>query len=209
MGSNGSGKTTLARCLNGLLGPTGGSVKVEGSDDRRVLHRRVGLVFQDPNQQMTSLTAERELAFGLENIGVQPEEMRARVDAYLRLFQFADRKDQRPSALSGGERQRLAIASVMILEPHFLVLDEATSLLAARPRINILELILKLRLEHNVGVILITQYPAEALQGDRLIVLHQGEVVLDDQPATVFKQSKDLVRLGVAIPTSEKLRMTP
>lgn len=212
MGSNGSGKSTLARCLNGLLAASSGEVKVDGvrSNDtpsRQELRRKVGLVFQNPNLQMTSLTVERELAFGLENIGMERDEMRARVDEYIEMFGFEDRRGDPPSSLSAGEKQRLAIASVMILQPSYLVLDEATSLLAVRSRTSILELVIALRKQQGIGVILITQYPAEARLGERLMVMHQGCIAFDDQPDSVFRHGAELSRMGVAIPMNERLKV--
>jgi energy-coupling factor transport system ATP-binding protein len=212
MGSNGSGKSTLARCLNGLLVPTAGVVKVDGvktddAVDRQKIRRKVGLVFQDPNLQMTSLTVEREIAFGLENIGMMHDEMHARVDEYIQMFGFENRRGDPPSSLSAGERQRLAIASVMILQPSYLVLDEATSLLAARSRSSILEMVFALRSQQNIGIILITQYPSEAQLGERLVVMHQGRIVFDDLPDRVFRHGDALLRMGVAIPVNERLRV--
>ncbi|MEK9136115.1 MAG: ATP-binding cassette domain-containing protein [Bacteroidota bacterium] len=212
MGSNGSGKSTLARCLNGLCKPTGGSVLVDGfrTDDdarSREIRRKVGLVFQDPNLQITSVTVERELAFGLENIGTGPEEMRERVEKYLGLFGFNGKNDVSPSSLSAGERQRLAVASVMILEPSYLVLDEATSLLSVRSRNAMLDLVRDIRMQASVGIILITQFPREAMLGERLLVMHEGRLVFDGSPGEVFKNVESLLQMGVPVPTSERLRV--
>lgn len=212
MGSNGSGKSTLARCLNGLLVPTSGEVKVNGFptgavSSNREVRGRVGLVFQDPNLQMTSVTIERELAFGLENLCMERDEMQKRVNDYLRKFSFKDRKDDPPSSLSAGERQRLAVAAVMILKPSYLVLDEATSLLSSRSRIALLELVIGLHREQGITLILTTQYPSEALLGERLMVLHEGRIVFDDQPRSVFRHSEELVRMGVSIPIQERMRL--
>lgn len=212
MGSNGSGKSTLARGLNGLLTPTTGTVIADGLNTqnpaaRHEIRRKVGLVFQDPNLQMTSVTVERELAFGLENLRTDWEEMHSRVEEYLGLFGFKARRDDPPSSLSAGERQQLAIASVMILTPSYLVLDEATSLLAARTRSLILNMVSTLRQRHHVAVILITQYPSEALLGERLIVIHEGKIMFDDQPERVFQHADVLVRMGVPVPLRERLRV--
>lgn len=212
MGSNGSGKSTFARCLNGLLVPTLGEVTVDGflTKDSASCHevrRRVGLVFQDPNLQMTSATVERELAFGLENVRMDRSEMRKRVGEYLRLFGFEERKDDPPSSLSAGERQQLAVGAVLILKPSYLILDEATSLLSARSRRTLLDLVIGLHRAHGISLILITQYPSEAQLGERLLVLHQGNIVFDDHPDNVFRQGDTLVRMGVAIPVRERLSM--
>jgi energy-coupling factor transport system ATP-binding protein len=212
MGSNGSGKSTLARCLNGLLRPSAGSVVVDGLGTHdptavRKIRRRVGLVFQDPNLQMTSVTVERELAFGLENVGTATEEMRSLVDEYVHLFGFVEKRNNPPSSLSAGERQRLAIASVMILKPSYLVLDEATSLLSARSRTAILDMVLALRQQHRVAILLITQFPSEALRGERLVLLHNGDIAFDDLPDHVFRHGKELIKMGVPVPLRERLRI--
>ncbi len=212
MGSNGSGKSTLARCLNGLLIPTTGTVIVDGarSDDpvsRFEMRRKVGLVFQDPNLQMTSATIERELAFGLENIRMNPDEMHARVGEYLKVFGFEHRRGDSPASLSAGERQRLAVASVMILKPSYLLLDEATSLLAMKSRMAIMAMVTELRRQHKIAVIQITQYPSEALLGERLVVLHEGNIVMDDTPEHVFRHGATLLQLGVPIPMRERLKV--
>jgi energy-coupling factor transport system ATP-binding protein len=212
MGSNGSGKSTLARCLNRLYKPTGGAVLVDGlrtDDDGRCreICRKVGLVFQDPNLQMTSATVERELAFGLENIGTGPKEMREKVEEYLGLFGFKGKNEASPSSLSAGERQRLAVASVLILEPSYLVLDEATSLLSVRSRNAMLDLVRVIRERSSVGIILITQFPREAILGERLLVMHEGRFVFDGSPAEVFKNVEPLLQMGVPVPVSERLRV--
>lgn len=208
MGSNGSGKSTFARCLNGLLLPISGEVKVDGFStinliSNRDIRRKVGLVFQDPNLQMTSATVERELAFGLENICMDREEMRMRVNECLREFGFEERKDDPPSSLSAGERQRLAVASVLLLNPSYLILDESTSLLSAGSRTVLLDLVIAMHRQRQITLILITQYPSEALLAERLLVLHGGRIVQDDAPNIVFKHGKDLMRMGVSIPVHE------
>jgi energy-coupling factor transport system ATP-binding protein len=212
MGSNGSGKSTLARCFNGLLSPTSGQVNVDGwttSDpgERLKILRRTGLVFQNPHLQMTSVTIERELAFGLENIGMPPAEMHETVHDSLKEFGFLDRKHEPPSILSGGEMQMLALASVMILKPSYLILDEATSLLSVRSRVSIMRKVLELRKKLGIGVVIITQFPSEALLAERLAVLHGGNIVFDDKPGEVFRNAKALSEMGVPIPIRERLRM--
>jgi energy-coupling factor transport system ATP-binding protein len=212
MGSNGSGKSTLAQCLNGLLMPTGGYVSVDGLRTDEVarlpeIRKRVGLVFQDPHSQMISLTIERELAFGLENIAMPSHEMHALVNDTLDEFGFRDRMNESPFSLSGGEMQRLALASVMILKPSYLILDEATSLLSIRSRASVVAKVTELREQLKIGVVLITQFPSEALLAERLVVLHAGAIVFDDEPGRVFRNAKTLVNMGVPIPVGERLRM--
>jgi energy-coupling factor transport system ATP-binding protein len=206
MGSNGSGKSTLARCLNGLLLPSSGRVVVDGMDTSvpgtiREVRRRVGMVFQNPQLQMTSATVERELAFGLENLGVEPKLMRERVVRQAREFGFDRCIDALPTSLSGGEQQRLAVAAVLLLRPRYLILDEATSLLSVPSRRSVLDAAFAERSRRAVSVILITQFPSEALRAERLLILHGGRVVVDGVPETVFeRRARELNAWGVAVP---------
>jgi len=209
MGPNGSGKTTLARCLNGLLVPTEGEVLVDGLTTRdpsvlREIRRRVGLVFQNPEHQIVSTTVEREIAFGLENLGVPPQEMRVRVERLLEQFDLRHCRNHPPHLLSGGEKQRVALASVLAMNPRYLVLDEPTSLLDPPSRGELRRL-----LEESAGelcTVLITQYPEEALGAERLIVLHQGRVEFDDAPEDVFTKVAELKAIGLDVPMSFELQ---
>jgi energy-coupling factor transport system ATP-binding protein len=210
MGANGSGKSTLARCLNGLIKPAAGRVCVDGldtHDDSRLsqIRQRVGMIFQDPNLQMTSVTVERELAFGLENIRVEPAEMHRRVERQLALFGLEKYRHVSPSNLAGGEKQRLAIAAVLLLEPRYLILDEATSLLSTATRKSVLDLVAGLREIHRIGVILITQFPQEAMRAERLIVLHAGHAAFDAPPPEVFTHGDELSAFGVPLPIRSDL----
>ena len=209
MGSNGSGKSTLARCINGLLVPTRGSVSVDGmpigASHVQNIRRRVGLVFQDPTLQITSTTVERELAFGLENMCVSYDEMHERVDRQLKLLGFEKYRDASPSSLSGGEQQRLAIGAVMLLDPKYVIFDEATSLLSGISRRSVIDMMLRLHSEQKVSLILITQFPSEAMLAERLIILHAGSVVFDKTPSEVFHHVADLSALGVPIPLRSRL----
>ena len=214
LGANGSGKTTLARCLNGLYVPTSGSVQVDGMDTRdpgshNEIRRRVGLLFQNPENQIVAATVEREIAFGLENLGLDREEMHRRVERMLSWFHLQQYRDQAPHLLSGGEMQRLAIAAVMAMEPHCLVLDEPTSLLDPPSRRELLERVIDLhRRPAEFGpmtTILITQYPAEALIADRVLVLHCGRIIYDETPDTLFQRSKSLHGMGLTSPIEYEL----
>jgi len=212
MGANGSGKSTAALCMNGILMPTSGDVLVDemNTKNRPTLHeirRRVGLVFQDPNLQFTSMTVERELAFGLENIGVPRDEMRARVNRHLNLFHLDHLKGIVPSSLSGGEKQRLAIAAIMILEPRYLLLDEATSLLSPAARSGVLQLAREMRTRNGTTLVLITQFPGEALLAERLLILHEGSIVHDEEPASVFRHAQDLSSMGIQVPLKARLAL--
>lgn len=217
MGQNGSGKTTLVRCLNGLLQPTAGEILIDGlpvRDDENIftIRRKVGLVFQNPENQIVSSTVEREIAFGLENIGVPREEMVAIVQQMLERFNLTRYRRKPPHLLSGGEKQRLALAAVMAMHPQYLILDEPTSLLDPVMQQAILDIIQELhqanhQLPKNKGLttILITQFPEEALIANRLIVMHQGNVVLDDSPDQVFQQVDLLNQLGLGVPVEYEI----
>jgi len=210
MGANGSGKSTAALCMNGTLVPDRGEVRIDGmsTKDRSKLldiRCRVGLVFQDPNLQFISMTVERELAFGLENLGVPRGEMHARVQEQLRVFDLKRHKNRVPSSLSGGEKQRLAIAAVMILQPKYLILDETTSLLSPASRQDILKVARELPALHGNGVILITQFPHEALLAERLVILHKGSVMYDDTPEAVFRHARELISFGIPVPLTSTL----
>lgn len=209
MGHNGSGKTTFARCLNGLLMPTAGRILVDDMDtanERYIIQirRRVGMVFQNPDNQIVSTTVEREIAFGLENLGTPYETMHALVNEMLNQFNLSPYRRQPPHNLSGGEKQRLAIAAVMAMRPRYLVLDEPTSLLDPRNRKAILKIIKSL---HQPGsthqpmtTILITQFPDEALYADRLLIFNNGHIALDDSPETIFQKTTKLERMGLEPP---------
>lgn len=188
MGRNGSGKSTFARCLNGLLIPSLGDVLVDGLSTRdsrslSAIRQKVGLVFQDPNNQLTSPTVERELAFGLQNRGIATELIRSRVDDALLRLSLKQKRMLPPSNLSGGEKQRLAIAAVVISGPKYLVLDEPTSFLSPKWRRLILDEIVQLNQNKGITVVLITQYSQEMSQANRLIVLNDGVIEFDGKPS--------------------------
>lgn len=214
MGSNGSGKSTLAKCLNGLLVPTQGTVSVDGlkttdAASLTAIRRNVGLVFQQPHQQMTSPTVERELAFGLENTGTPTEMMRALVeDAILRLG-FDRCRHRSPGSLSGGEQQRLALAAVLLLRPRYLILDEATSLLAGSSREMLIEEVQAVGRQEGRGLIMITQSPRDAEQAGRLVILHEGAIVADGTPASVFSRSTHLRAFGIPVPLRSLFSFSP
>jgi len=206
MGANGSGKTTLIRCLNGLIQPSSGSVLVDDLDtqDPRMLYeirRKVGMVFQNPDNQIVATTVEREIAFGLENLGVPVDQMHKKVNAALELFSLEQYRYASPHLLSGGERQRLALAAVCVMEPDYLILDEPTSLLDPKGRQDIFQYIIQHR-DSGMGVILVTQSPEEALICDRLVILQHGRLVLDDTPHTAFSQYDKIQRFGIQIPAT-------
>lgn len=213
MGHNGSGKTTFARCLNGLLLPTKGRVVVDGKDTQKPefaieIKKCVGMVFQNPDNQIVSATVEREIAFGLENLGVSYQEMHRIVDEMLLKFHLDLHRRKSPHYISGGEKQRLALASVMAMQPRYLVLDEPTSLLDPKSRNEIMDILENIHghaKENPITTILITQFPEEALFADRLIIFHDGQIVMDDNPNRIFQNDKALTDIGLEPPASIKV----
>jgi energy-coupling factor transport system ATP-binding protein len=205
LGANGSGKSTLALTIAGLLMPSSGSVHVDDvSADtgvgRRSLRQIVGVIFQDPNSQLTSPTVERELAFGLQNLGIEAAKMHTLVEEHLVRFGLEQYRDISPTQLSGGEKQRLALAAVMIMQPRYLILDEATAFLAPQSRKEILRLIQELRSRQHLGVLLVTQIPNEALIADQVVVLHEGHCVLCGPPMAVFSRADELQAYHIPVP---------
>ncbi|HXG00998.1 MAG TPA: ATP-binding cassette domain-containing protein [Bacteroidota bacterium] len=201
-GANGSGKSTLARCLNGLLLPSSGQVLVDGltttnKADLPLIRRKVGVLFQDPNHQMTSPTIERELAFALQNLGIPPNEIQLRIQDGLRHLGFEHRRLDPPSSLSGGEKQRLALACVMMLQPRYLVLDEATSFLSPASRRSLMDDLMRLRKETRTAVLLITQLYEEAVLADRVVVLENGRIVFDDEASSFVPGSSAFLASGI------------
>ena len=206
MGANGSGKSTLARTLNGLLIPTSGEVLVDGmstADERQLtaIRRKIGLVFQDPNLQMTSPTVERELAFGLQNIGVAPEEIRRVVEHELHQLNLSNRRRLAPSLLSGGEKLRLIISAILLMQPEYLVLDETTSFLSPASRKLLIAKLLELHRSARTALILITQFLPEAMKARRLIILNKGQIAFDGIPGDAVSRWEQLVSLGIHIPS--------
>jgi len=212
MGANGSGKTTLARCLNGLFRPTRGQVLVDGLNtanetENFEVRKLVGMVFQNPDNQIVSTTVEREVAFGLENLGIDPAEMHERVKNVLNDFNLSEYMFHSPHYLSGGEKQLLAVAAVLVMRPKYLILDEPTSLLDPFSRDRILEMTLRNgKFVRQVTPILITQFPEETLHTERLIVLNQGRVFLDGSPEEVFEHRESLATIGVGVPIEWELK---
>jgi len=213
MGANGSGKTTLARCLNGLLLPTSGDVLLDemnskDSENVKTIRRLVGMVFQDPENQIVSTTVEREIAFGLENIGIPHDEMHEIVEAMLKKMNLEQYRKHPPHLLSGGEMQRLALASVLAMSPKFIVFDEPTSQMEPAGRFKMIELIQSLNTTtHKVTPVLITQYPEEVLGLDRLLILHAGEIVYDDTPQNVFHNVQHLKELSIPVPVEYDVKI--
>ena len=210
IGANGSGKTTLAHCLNGLLQPQTGQVLVDGMDasdptQLRAIRQLVGMVLQNPDDQLVATTVADELAFGLENIALASDEIHRRVEETLVAFDLEAYRHSPPHQLSGGEKQRVAIASVVAMRPRYLVLDESTALLDPGENQQVAELLQRLRTEYGIATILITQSPEEAARADRVIVLHAGQVQADGSPAALFADPPKLRAFGLDLPFASTL----
>jgi len=210
LGANGSGKSTLAKTMNGLLLPSGGKVYVEGMDtvDEALLleiRRRVGLVFQNPDNQIVSNIVEDDVAFAPENLGIPPEEIRQRVDEALHAVDMYAYRHHAPHLLSGGQKQRVAIAGIIAMRPKCIVLDEPTAMLDPAGRREVLGTIKALARDYGLTVILITHHMSECIDADRLIVMAEGEIALDGTPQEVFAACEHLKSLGLAPPQTAAL----
>ena len=210
LGHNGSGKSTLAKHMNAVLLPSGGTVYVEGMDtkDEALLleiRRRVGMVFQNPDNQIVANVVEEDVAFAPENLGVPSEEIRQRVDDALAAVGMSEFTRHAPHLLSGGQKQRVAIAGVIAMAPECIVLDEATAMLDPSGRREVLSAIRTLNQERGITVVLITHHMDEAMDADRLIVMNDGRLVMDGAPAEVFTQVDALRAMGLAAPDTVEL----
>ena len=210
LGHNGSGKSTLAKHFNAILLPTGGKVYVDGmdtSDENNLLSVRatVGMVFQNPDNQIVANVVEDDVAFAPENLGVPPQEIRARVDAALKQVGMYDFRLHAPHLLSGGQKQRVAIAGVIAMQPKCIVLDEPTAMLDPVGRREVLAAVEKLNREQGITVVLITHHMNEAEHADRVIVMNDGLVVMDGKPREVFTRKKELEDIGLAVPDTVSL----
>lgn len=205
LGHNGSGKSTLAKHMNAILLPSGGKVYVGGLDSSNEnllmdIRRQIGMVFQNPDNQIVASVVEEDVAFGPENLGVPSEEIRTRVDSALQQVGMSHYARHAPHLLSGGQKQRIAIAGVLAMEPRCIVLDEPTAMLDPVGRREVLDTIRVLNREKQITVILITHHMDEAALADRLIVMHDGHIVADGSPADVFSDVDGLRSLGLEVP---------
>ena len=210
LGHNGSGKSTLAKTFNAVLLPAGGKVYVEGMDtlDESLLlaiRQRVGMVFQNPDNQIVANVVEEDVAFAPENLGVPSEDIRRRVDDALKTVGMYDFVRHAPHLLSGGQKQRIAIAGVLAMEPACLVLDEATAMLDPVGRQEVLSTVHRLNKEKGITVVLITHHMNEAEEADRVVVMDNGKVEMDGTPAEVFTQVADLRHMGLTVPDTVDL----
>jgi energy-coupling factor transport system ATP-binding protein len=217
VGHNGSGKSTLAKIMNGLLQPDKGAVEVEGfltsnKKDLFEVRKRVGVVFQNPDNQLVSSIVEDDVAFGAENIGLSRKEIGERIDFALSAVGMEKFRKATPTRLSGGQKQRVAIAGVLALMPKVLVLDESTAMLDPKGRKEVLAVVKKLNEEKGVTVIAITHYMEETVDADRVIVLDKGEIALSGTPQEIFKEKEKITALKLELPPitalAEKIRET-
>ena len=210
LGHNGSGKSTLAKHLNAILLPSGGKVYVAGidtADEEKLLdiRRTVGMVFQNPDNQIVANVVEEDCAFGPENLGVPPDEIRKLVDDSLKIVGMYSYREHAPHLLSGGQKQRIAIAGVLAMKPRCIVLDEPTAMLDPIGRKEVIETIKALNESQGVTVVLITHHMYEAAQADRVVVMSGGRIVSDGPPKEVFQQVEALRAVGLAVPKTVEL----
>ena len=210
LGHNGSGKSTVAKLTNGILFAKNGEIFVDNmllKEDESIfdVRRSVGMVFQNPDNQIVSSIVEEDVAFGVENLGFSPEECRKRVDAALETVGMSEFALKSPNRLSGGQKQRIAIAGIIAMKPKCIVLDEPTAMLDPSGRKEVIKTILKLNREEGITILLITHYMDEAVQADRVIVLEKGEIKLDGTPREVFSNLETISELHIDAPQSTKL----
>ena len=210
LGHNGSGKSTLAKHMNAVLLPSGGTVYVEGMDTRDEallleIRRRVGMVFQNPDNQIVANVVEEDVAFAPENLGVPTAEIRRRVDDALAAVGMTEFTRHAPHLLSGGQKQRVAIAGVIAMEPECIVLDEATAMLDPSGRREVLDTVHRLNRERGITVVHITHHMSEAEDADRVIVMNDGVVAMDGAPREIFSRVEELQALGLAAPDTVEL----
>ncbi|MDR2132730.1 MAG: energy-coupling factor transporter ATPase [Clostridiales Family XIII bacterium] len=209
IGRNGSGKSTLAKNINALLLPTGGAVYVDGfrtSDEGALweVRRRAGMVFQNPDNQIVSAIVEDDVAFGPENLGIAPDEIRRRVTDALRAVDMYEARAKSPHMLSGGQKQRVAIAGVVAMRPKCIVFDEPTAMLDPRGRREVMDILLSLHRD-GITVVLITHFMEEAVKADRVVIMDAGEIVMDGPPPAVFARSDELRALQLDVPLTVEL----
>lgn len=212
LGHNGSGKSTLAKMLNALYVPTKGKILVCGidtSDENRTydIRSQAGMVFQNPDNQLVSTVVEEDVAFGPENMGVEPAEIRRRVDEALRVVRMSDHAESAPHMLSGGQKQRIAIAGVLSMQPKVMIFDESTAMLDPMGREEVLSTVRRINRERGITVMWITHFMEEAAQADRVIVMDDGCIVMDGTPREVFSRVDEVKRIGLDVPGMTELAL--
>ena len=210
LGHNGSGKSTMAKHMNALLLPSGGKMYVDGLDTSDIenlweVRRRAGMVFQNPDNQLVATIVEEDVAFGPENLGVDPKEIRERVDDSLKAVGMYEYRKHAPHLLSGGQKQRIAIAGILAMRPKCIVLDEPTAMLDPSGRNEVMKTIKEVNKKFGITIILITHYMDEAAQADRIIVMDRGEKVMEGVPREIFSQVKKIKSIGLDVPQVTEL----
>ena len=210
LGHNGSGKSTLAKMLNGLNKPTSGDVFADGintKDEETEIEvkRKVGMVFQNPDNQIIASIVEEDVAFGPENLGIPPKEIEKRVEDALKAVDMWEFRKSTPHHLSGGQKQRIAIAGIIAMQPECLVLDEPTAMLDPKGRAEIISTLHRLNRDKGITVVLITHYMEEAENADRVIVMNDGEIIADDKPKVIFSDVERLKKVGLDVPQTAEL----
>lgn len=210
IGHNGSGKSTIAKHFNAILVPSEGNVLVEGMDTRDNnklwdIRQRAGMVFQNPDNQIVATIVEEDVAFGPENLGVPPEEIRSRVDLALSTVGMTEYAHHGPHLLSGGQKQRVAIAGVLAMKPECIILDEPTAMLDPSGRKEVIDTITRLNKEEGITIVLITHFMEEAVKADRVVVMEKGKVTLEGIPREVFSKVNELKKLGLDVPQMTEL----
>lgn len=210
LGHNGCGKSTFAKHLNAILLPSGGTVYIDGidtKDENRIydIRQRVGMVFQNPDNQIVATIVEEDVAFALENLGVEPNEIRRRVDEALKAVGMYEYRMHAPHQLSGGQKQRVAIAGIIAMRPRCIVLDEPTAMLDPKGRAEVMKTVKELNSQYGIIIILITHYMEEAAQCERIIVMDKGKVLMDDSPKQVFSRVEELKAVGLDVPQVTEL----
>ena len=214
LGHNGSGKSTLAKLLNMILEPDSGKIYIDGKDitdsemnedDVFELRKKVGMVFQNPDNQLVATIVEDDVAFGPENLGIEPSEIRRRVDEALAVVGMSEHAKSEPARLSGGQKQRIAIAGILAMKPDCMIFDESTAMLDPLGRRDIMNTIEKLNREHGITIIMITHYMDEAARANRIVVLDDGEILMDGTPQEIFLNPEKLEKCGLDVPQCVRL----
>lgn len=209
IGQNGSGKSTTARAIDGLLENVSGNIKIDGqilsSENVWALRQKIGMVFQNPDNQFVGATVEDDVAFGMENQGIPREEMILRVDQALKQVNMLEFKGKEPARLSGGQKQRVAIAGIIALRPEIIILDEATSMLDPTGRAEIMRVIREIKAEYNLTVLSITHDLDEATLSDRVLVMRAGEIIKSAKPEELFGSGEDMINIGLDMPFTSNL----
>lgn len=210
LGHNGSGKSTFAKHMNALLLPAGGKIYIDSIDatdpeNTWEVRKRAGMVFQNPDNQMVATVVEEDVAFGPENLGIEPSEIRKRVDKSLKEVNMYEYRKHAPHLLSGGQKQRVAIAGIIAMRPKIIILDEPTAMLDPSGREEVMKTIRQLNEEYNITIVHITHFMEEAVQGDRIVVMEEGKIIIDNTPRNVFKNVELLKSIGLDVPQVTEL----